>query len=49
MALDISRTFDRVCHAGLLHKLKAYGQIVGLISSFLSNRPFQMVRDGQSP
>ena len=35
--LDISKTFDRVWHAGLLHKLTPYeisGQIFGLISSF---------------
>ena len=40
VALDISKAFDRVWHAGL-HKLKSYGisgQIFGLISSFLSNR-----------
>ena len=40
-ALDISKAFDRVWHAGLLHKRKSYGisgQIFGLISSFLSNR-----------
>ena len=39
--LDIFKAFDRVWHAGLLHKLKSYGisvQIFGLISSFLSNR-----------
>ena len=38
VALGISKTFDRVWHAGLLHKLKSYGisgQIFGLISSFL--------------
>ena len=43
VALDISKAFDRVWHAGLLHKRKCYGisgQIFGLISSFLSNRRF---------
>ena len=51
MALDISKVFDRVWHAGLLHKLKSYGisgQIFGLISSFLSNRRLRVVLDGKS-
>ena len=41
VALDICKTFDRVWHAGLLHKFTSYGisgQISCLISSFLSNR-----------
>ena len=51
VALDISKAFDRVWHAGLLHKLKSYGissQIFGFISSFLSNRRLQVVLDGKS-
>ena len=46
VALDISKAFDRVWHAGLLHRLKSYGisgQIFGLISSFLSDRRLQVV------
>ena len=41
VALDISKAFDRVCHAGVLHKPKSYGisgQVFDLISSFFSNR-----------
>ena len=51
VALNISKPFDRVCHAGLLHKLKSYeisGQIFGLVSSFLSNRQLPVVADGKS-
>ena len=49
--LDIPKAFDRVWHAGLLHKLKSSGisgQIFGLISSLLSNRQLRLVLDGIS-
>ena len=39
--LNISKAFNRICHAGLLQKLKSYGilgQIFGLVFSFHSNR-----------
>ena len=48
IALDMSKAFDRVWHADFLHKLKSYGKIFGLISSFPSNRWFQVVLDGKS-
>ena len=50
-AVARDRAFDRVWHAGLLHKLKSYGisgQIFGLISFFLSNRRLRVVLDGKS-
>ena len=49
VALDTSKAFDRVWHAGLLHELRSYGiadQIFGLISSFFSNSQLLMVLDG---
>ena len=49
VALDISKAFDKVWHAGLLHELKSYGisgQIFGLICSFLSNRRLRVVLNG---
>ena len=51
VTLDISKAFDRVWHAGLLHKFKSCkisGQIFSLISFFLSNRRFRVVLDGKS-
>ena len=50
MVLDTFKSFDRMWHAGFLHKLKSYGisgQIFSLIS-FLSNRRLQVVLDGKS-
>ena len=50
VAFNISMAFDRVWHAGLLHKLRSYGissQIPGLISPFLSNRQLQVILDGK--
>ena len=51
IALDISKAFDKVWHAGLLHRLKAYG-VVGLIlsnlESFLQDRSLKVDLDGQS-
>ena len=51
MALDIYKAFDRIWHAGFLHKLQSYGisgQIFGLMSSFLSNRLLRVVLYGKS-
>ena len=51
IALDISKAFDKVCHAGLLHKLKAYGvvgPILGILESFLQEPSLKVVLDGQS-
>ena len=48
--LDISKAFERVWHAGLLHILTSCGisdLIFGLISSFLSDRWFQVVSNGK--
>ena len=49
VALDISKAFDRVWHAGLIHILMSYGisgQTFGLISSFLSSSWLRVVLDG---
>ena len=46
-----SNTFDKVWHAGLLHKLKAYsavGPIIRILASFLPERSLEVVIDGQT-
>ena len=51
VTLDISKAFDNVWHADLLHKHKSYGisgQIFSYIFSFLSNRRLRVVLDGKS-
>ena len=51
IVLDISKAFDGVQYASLLHKLSSYGisgQVFGFISSLLSNRWLRVVLDGKS-
>ena len=51
MVVDISKAFDRIWHTGVLHKLKSCessGHIFNFISSFLSNKWFQVVLYGKS-
>ena len=51
VALDVTKAFNWVSHAGLLHKLKSYwisDQIFGFILSFLGNRQLWVVLDGNS-
>ena len=50
VVLDISKTFNSVWHAGLLHKLKLYGiwgRVFNLNSSFLSDRRLRVFLDGK--
>ena len=50
-AIDIWKAFNKVWHAGILHKLKCYGvsgQMFRLISFFLGNRQLWGVLDGNT-
>ena len=51
IALDISKAFDKVWHAGLLHKLTSYGisgKVFAIVKSFLSDRSLKVVINGQA-
>ena len=47
--LDLSKTFDRVWHKGLLYKLKCMGingKLLKLVESFLRNRYQRVILNG---
>ena len=49
--LDISKAFDKVWHEGLIFKLKQNGisgDLLQILSDFLSNRKQRVVRNGQN-
>ena len=49
--LDISNTFDKFWHKGLLFKLKSYvvqGEFLSLLECFLSNREQRVILNGQT-
>ena len=51
IAFDISKAFEKVWHAGFLHKMKSYvisGKVLNIIKSFLSGRKMKVVLDGHS-
>ena len=51
VSLDISKAFNRIWHADLLHKPRSWGissQMFGLISSFLSSGWLREILDGKS-
>ena len=48
--LDISKTFDTVCHEGLLYKLKPFrisGNLLNLIKHYLTDRSQRVLLNGQ--
>ena len=49
--LDISKTFDKVWHDGLIFKLKAYGtkdQLLSLLENYLHNREQRVALNGET-
>ena len=49
--LDISKTFDRVWHEGLLYKMRRcgiYGKLLSLMQSFLAHRKQRTVLNGKT-
>ena len=51
MFLDISKASDKVCHDGIIYKLKRNGitgDLLRLIESFLSDRYQRVVLNGQT-
>ena len=51
VALEMSKVFDSVRHASILHKLKSYqgsGEVFGLTFSFLRNAQLRVVLDRTS-
>ena len=48
--LDISKTFDKVWHNGIIFKLKAYGvegELLSLLKNYLENREQRVILNGQ--
>ena len=49
--LDISKAFDKVCHEGLLYKLKSMGisgELYNLLENYLAGRHHRMILNGQT-
>ena len=49
VALDVSKTLDRIWHSGRLHKRRSdgiSGQVLGLIYPFLSSRLLRVILNG---
>ena len=49
--LDMSKTFDKVWHEGLIYKLRSYGvqsKLIDLLKDYLSNRKQRVIINGAS-